>query len=241
MLAHPEFQIPDSVLGQLSLAISRLARGEPLPYITGETEFFNLSVAVSPAVLIPRPETELMVEKAILWLQSNPSKRIAADIGTGSGCIAITLAKAIPSLKIVAVDSSRPALSIARENIMAHNVSERIYLVQGNLLEFSGIKMDLICANLPYIPSRKLKTLRPARYEPREALDGGPDGLQFTRALIEKSRHYLNRDGLLLMEFETGQEKQLLEICNQYYPESWLSVDKDLSGKPRLLSIINLA
>jgi len=237
LLTHPETTIPDPLMESLSEALIRLQAGVPLSYITCVSEFFGHAFSISPSVLIPRPETELLVEKAIQWLSDKKIIGYAADIGTGSGCIAVSLSKAIPTIKIIAVDSSMAALNVARENIFQHKLSDRINLVQGNLLDFSGIKMDLICANLPYIPTGQLTKIAPARYEPISALDGGLDGMSFTRELIKNSRFWLHENGLMLIEFETGQEDKLADICNCYYPPEFLKVYEDLSGKPRLLSI----
>ncbi len=157
IIAHPEEKIPDPILGLLDQAIIRLFNGEPLAYITGTREFYCQPFFVSPATLIPRPETELMVENAIQWLQFNPEAKLGADIGTGCGCIAVSIAKSIPGINFLAVDISYNALQIARRNILQHELKNRIHLIQGNCLNFLGGKVDLICANLPYIPTRKLK------------------------------------------------------------------------------------
>jgi len=237
IIAHPEEKIPDPILGQLDQAIIRLFNGEPLAYITGTREFFCQPFFVSPATLIPRPETELMVENAIQWLQFNPEAKLGADIGTGCGCIAVSIAKSIPGINFLAVDISYNALQIARRNILQHGLKNRIHLIQGNCLNFLGGKVDLICANLPYIPTRKLNILETTRYEPKIALDGGINGLVLIRELLEKSKLWLQNPGLLLIEFESGQEDRLFIIASCYFPSSLITIHQDLAGKPRLLSI----
>jgi release factor glutamine methyltransferase len=237
ILAHPEEKIPDLVISLLDHALIRLVNGEPLAYITGTQEFFCLPFFVSPATLIPRPETELMVDKAVQWLKINPEAKLAADIGTGCGCIAISISKSIRSINFLAVDVSHNALQIARRNIIQHGLNNRIQLIQGNLLNFLAGKMDLICANLPYIPSLKINKLETSRFEPRLALDGGNDGLVLIRELLEKSRFWLQNPGLLLIEFESGQEDRLNSIASNHYPKEWITIHKDLAGKPRLMSI----
>jgi release factor glutamine methyltransferase len=241
ILAHPEEKIPIQTIGLLDNALIRLVHGEPLAYITGTQEFFCQPFLVSPATLIPRPETELMVEKAIQWLRFNEEAKFAADIGTGCGCIAIAIAKAIQGINFLAVDVSHHALQIARSNILQHKLNNRIQLIQGDLLNFLGGKMDLICANLPYIPSRKLNKLETSRFEPRLALDGGNDGLVLIRELLEKSIFWLNNPGLLLIEFESGQEDKLKIIAANNYPLDSISIHKDLAGKPRLMCVTTSA
>ncbi len=237
IIAHPQEKIPDSILGLLDQAIIRLSNGEPLAYITGIREFFCLPFFVSPATLIPRPETELMVEKAIQWLQFYPEAKLCADIGTGCGCIAVSIAKSILGINFLAVDVSHNALLMARRNILQHGLSNRIHLIQGNFLNFLGGKVDLICANLPYIPTLSLNKLETTRYEPRLALDGGTDGLVFIRELLEKSKIWLRNPGLLLVEFESGQEDRLYKIACFQFPSEWITIHQDLAGKPRLLKI----
>jgi release factor glutamine methyltransferase len=241
ILSHPEEKIPDPILDLLDHALKRLVNGEPLAYITGTREFFCHPFLVTPATLIPRPETELMVEKAIQWLQFNPEAQFGADIGTGCGCISISIAKSIQGINFLAVDVSHHALQISRRNILQHNLQNRFQLVQGNLLNFLGGKMDLICANLPYIPSRKLNKLETTRFEPRLALDGGNDGLVFIRELLEKSKFWLNNPGLLLIEFESGQADNLKTIASNHFPLDSINIHNDLAGKPRLMSITTSA
>ncbi len=157
--AHPEAHLTKSKLASIKKALSRLEAGEPLPYILGHWEFFGLDLEITPDVLIPRPETELLVERAIKWLNAAPERRTVADIGTGSGCISIAIAKNIPDVKVVATDISLPALEIAHRNVRKHGVENHIAFVQCDLLPShpyslpTDMHFDLICANLPYIPT----------------------------------------------------------------------------------------
>lgn len=237
VLAHPETRLDSHQLATLTRAIQQLQAGVPLPYVLGRQEFFGLAFEVNPAVLIPRPETELLVEHAITWLQANPSRRRAADIGTGSGCIAVTLATRVPDVVITATDVSLPALRTARMNALRHAVAARVHFIQAALLSGLHAPFDLVCANLPYIPSRKLSHLRVVRHEPRLALDGGIDGLTHIRALLEDAPRWLAPGGLLLLEIESGQGMTAPALAHQYLPQSRTRVLLDLAGLPRLLVI----
>ncbi|MCX8024519.1 MAG: peptide chain release factor N(5)-glutamine methyltransferase, partial [Thermanaerothrix sp.] len=189
------------------------------------------------AVLIPRPENEVLVEYALRWLHENPSRRMAIDVGTGSGCIAISLAHHIPDLKVLALDRSRAALRVARENVIHHNLVNRVRLVQSDLLSPIGLITDLICANLPYIPSPRLPALKVAQFEPLEALDGGPEGLDFIRCLLEQAPSRLSTGGLLLVEIDASQADRLPSLARSFFPHARIEIHPDLAGLPRLLVI----
>jgi release factor glutamine methyltransferase len=192
---------------------------------------------VNPSVLIPRPETELLVENAITWLHANPSQRSMAEIGIGSGCISISLSKQILDLHIYATDISLAALKIAKQNIFKHSLNN-ILLIQSNLLNCISNKFDLICANLPYVPSSSLKLLPVYKFEPLQALDGGIDGLFYIKTFLEVAQNYLSRKSLLLMEIESTQKNAVIEITNKYFRNSSIQVIDDLAHLPRLLIII---
>jgi hypothetical protein len=154
VIAHPEASLVSAERAVLENALKRLEAGEPLPYILGHWEFYGLEFLLNPATLIPRPETELLVEQALEWLKDHPDRRRIADVGTGSGCIAISLACHLPDLRIIATDISGLALQAALANARRHGVSGPINFIQGNLLDGVAAQFDLICANLPYIPCR---------------------------------------------------------------------------------------
>lgn len=237
IVAHPETNLDSQQAIQMDLLLERLSSGEPLPYLLRHQEFYGLDFMVNDAVLIPRPETELLVEEAIHWLQLHPDKRLAADVGSGSGCIAICLAHHIPDLTLVASDLSRPALEVAQFNIMNHALNGQISLVQCELLEPLAAGFDLICANLPYIPSGQLEDLAVSKYEPRIALDGGRNGLALIRPLLEWARNHLSPGGLILLEIEPGLQESLTAQARQLFPTAGLCLLPDLSGTPRLLRI----
>jgi release factor glutamine methyltransferase len=237
LLAHPESELTDSQAAAFEVLLVRLINEEPLPYLLGRWEFYGMQFAVDPAVLIPRPETELLVETALEWLRTHPDRRRAADVGSGSGCIAVSLAANLPDLQVTAVDLSPAALDLARCNAERHAVTGCILFLQGDLLsEVKGV-FDLICANLPYIPSADLDKLPPAVHEPRLALDGGPDGLDLIRRLLEQAGIRLAPGGLLLAEIEERQGAAAAEAGRQGFPAAEVSIRRDLAGRPRLLVI----
>ena len=240
VMAHPEAELNPDQAGALCILLEQRLNGEPLPYLLGHWEFFGLSFKVTPDVLIPRPETELLVEKALSWLQAHPARRLVADVGTGSGCIAISLAHSTNDLHIVATDISRPALLVAQQNVLAHQVQQCIYLLQTSFL--CGLlceKFDLVCANLPYIPSATLAELEVSRHEPPQALDGGPDGTRWINALLEDASCWLAPGGLLLLEIEAGQGESAPRLARQAFPTADVQLFHDLSGNPRLLQVEN--
>jgi release factor glutamine methyltransferase len=237
VLSHPEFEISAEQLAAVQQATGRLARGEPLPYVLGYWEFFGLKFQVTPDVLIPRPETELLVEEALIWLKNSPDKRLVADVGTGSGCIAITLAHHLPDLHLIAADVSLPAIRVARKNAIAHNVADRINFIQSNLLSPVTRPLDCICANLPYIPTKTLEHLRVKQNEPEQALDGGNDGLVIIRNLLADIRRALSPGGCALIEIEENEGSAAIDIARTFLPETTAQIKKDLAGKDRLLCI----
>lgn len=239
LLAHSEETLAPELLNRLNDALQRLWAGEPLPYVLGEQEFYGLTFHVTPDVLIPRPETELLVDAALAWLREHPARRRAADVGTGSGCIALTLASHIPDLLVTASDISPAALSVAAHNRAAHGLTGRVALTQADLFEGAVVSFDLICANLPYIPTRQVDALDVARFEPRLALDGGAAGLEVIERLLAKLPIVLSPGGLALLEIEAGQGESALELARQYFPFADIHVQPDLAGHPRLLVIEN--
>ena len=242
VLAHPEARLSLAQEQTLQSAAARLEAGEPLPYILGHWEFFGLDFIVSPDVLIPRPETELLVERALEWLRAHPERRNVADIGTGSGCIAISLAVNLLDLHVLATDVSQPALEIAKANAEKHQVADRIQFLHTdhlNLLPstFNIQPFDLMLANLPYIPTSRLESLAVARQEPRQALDGGPDGLDLIRSLMPVTARWLAPGGCCLLEIDASQGEAALNLAQSVFPQAKVSVIPDLAGLDRLLVV----
>jgi release factor glutamine methyltransferase len=239
LYAHAPLELSADQRAALEAALQRLESGEPLPYVLGRWEFYRLDFAVSPAALIPRPETEILVEAALAWLRANPERRRAADVGVGAGCIAVTLAKLIPDLRLLAVDISMEALRLARLNAVKHGVGARVAFLQADLLRPVGEQkpLDLICANLPYISSEFLSTLRVAHSEPRLALDGGPDGLALIRRLIERAPALLAPGGMLLLEIDFTQGEIARRLAREAFPQAEIDVETDFAGLERVLII----
>ena len=237
VLAHPETHLNPEQKAHLEQLVSRLQKGEPLPYLTGKQAFFGLDFAVSPAVLIPRSETELLVEEALDWLKNRPDAKNVLDVGTGSGCIAITLATRNPLLAITATDLSPAALEIAKQNAESHQVKAQITFEQTDLFPSGNQSFDLVCANLPYIPSRKLKEVNTLNYEPMLALDGGADGLRVIRRLLEQLPPRLSCPGLVLLETEATLGAETLALANEMFPQASVCLLQDLAGLDRLVRI----
>lgn len=237
LLTHPEIELTKQQLNSANQMLERLIAGEPLPYLTGHQEFFGLDFQVTPQTLIPRPETELLVETAISWLRNHPRCRTAADIGTGSGCIAVTLASCISDLSITATDISQKALEVAARNAARHNVATRIKFIENDLLKGITAQFNLICANLPYIPSDTLQELPVAKHEPLLALDGGADGLEIIRRLLMDIPRCIAKPGLILLEIEASQGQSAQEVAYRLIPQAQVTLLHDLAGLARLVMI----
>ena len=234
-----EEPVTDSDRQKLDDLVVRRLRREPLNYITGFREFYGLSFEVSDSVLIPRQETELLVETVISLARSRPKHEIKiCDVGTGSGAIAISLAVNLPFAEITAIDISQSALDIANANRRTHGVYNRVALRRGNLLEPVDFKPEIIVSNPPYIPMGDLSLLQPEiQYEPRVALDGGTDGLELIRGLLSQSLDKVSSTGAILFEIDSSQENSARILAREYFPNSDISVLDDLSGSSRAILI----
>ena len=237
VLAHPEVALEAGQQAALQEAVRRLEAGEPLPYVLGHWGFYKLDLLVTPAVLIPRPETELLVDTALAWLRAHPGRRRAVDIGTGSGAIALALASETPDVNMLACDLSSAALQVAQANAQRCGVTRQVRFVQCDLLPPLGEPIDLICANLPYIPTSTLTGLAVARREPRLALDGGVDGLDAIRRLLSLAPAHLAPGGLLLVEIEASQGAAVTGLAQAAFPQAEVRLQQDLAGRDRLVSV----
>jgi len=235
LLTHPEVEIQSKEFSALQKALNRLLQGVPLPHILGEWEFYGRPFLVSPEVLIPRPETELLVERAIALAGRLP-RPLIADVGTGSGAIAVSLAAELPRAALIATDISRPALRIARRNASKHALSP-IHFLQADLLLPLAAKFNLICANLPYIPTATLQELDVVQWEPTLALDGGPSGLDLITRLLHQAQTRLASAGSLLLEIESTLGQKTLALARSVFPGAEVTLRQDLAGRDRLIEI----
>ncbi len=236
IISHPETIIDTGQLNMLDRAVNRLLTGEPLAYITGIRSFYGLDFHVNEHVLIPRPETEILVEEVINWLETHPGRRSLADIGTGSGVIAIACSDRFSDLRVTAADISPKALEIAQANATLNHVADQIEFIQNDLLDGLERKFDVIAANLPYIPTAELDGLEVVKFEPRLALDGGKDGLFFIRKLLSQIEKQLYPGGCAFLEIEYNQ-LNVMTIANQIYPRAVITMINDLANLPRVIKI----
>ncbi len=234
LIAHPETPLTDEQAVTFADYVARCAAGEPVAYILGRRAFYDRDFSVTSDVLIPRPETELLLERA---LTLSDRKLTAADVGTGSGALAVIVAALRPKITVHAVDVSAAALAVARINAERYNAPVTFH--QGDLLTpliDAGIKLDLIMANLPYIPSGDLPDLAVSRYEPLAALDGGADGLDLIRRLIAQIPQVVNPGALILLEIGAGQGAAVLDLARELSPQH-TELILDYAGHDRIVRI----
>jgi release factor glutamine methyltransferase len=241
LAAHPEARLDREPAAALEAYVQRLERGEPLPYVLGEWEFFGLAFSLTPDVLIPRPETELLVERALSWLRTRYGKVSVLDVGTGSGCIAIALAVNLPEIQVVATDISSAALDVARRNAKKLHVADRITFLEADLFPNPLLPnpYSLIVANLPYIPTATLHGLPIFGREPSLALDGGADGLDIVRRLLAQAPARLAPGGMMLLEIEASQGSAAKALAREAFPQAAVKIHQDLVGHDRLIEIQN--
>jgi len=237
LLAHPGDTVSESACAHYSELLERRYRGEPIQYIVGETEFYGLPFRVAPDVLIPRPETEHVVEKAIALARALPRPRIA-DVGTGSGAIAVSLAHHLPDAQITAIDLSPNALVIAKENTARNKVRDRVRFIEGDLLApVATEQFDLVVSNPPYVASSDRDTLaiEVRDFEPPMALFAGNDGLDADRRLIPAARGVLVPGGFIVLEIGFSQEEPVGALLRAHGFDS-IVFTPDLQGIPRVAS-----
>ena len=226
--------------------LERRASGEPVQYLTGHQEFYGLDFFVTPDVLIPRPETEFLIEDVLKIVdQQKLNRPLIVDVGTGSGCIAITLAVNLPDARLVATDTSARALNIAQSNAAKHRVLDRIEFLEGDLLgpldnRGPNTSIDVIASNPPYVDEGMKGSLqREVRdWEPHEALFGGADGIEFYRRLLTDCPAYLKVGGYLVVEIGYGQFEAIYHMVADLPYLSVVEVTKDLHGIPRTLTVL---
>lgn len=235
--------VPVDRICDLDDLLSRRLGGEPLAYLTNRREFFGLDFVVTPDVLVPRQETELLVEMALEFLTRSRrfdagSPAIMADVGTGSGAIAVSVAANFAHASIYATDISTAALRIAEANAKTHQVAHNVDCVNGDLIEVVPGKIDLIVANLPYIPSLLLDELpNEVRREPRIALDGGIDGLEPYRRLLGQAKSHIRSHGAIMVELMPDQIDEAVGLATKAFPTSEVNCVADLAGDLRAISV----
>jgi len=247
--ARRQGHLSSAELASYRQLIERRARHEPVAYIVGHKEFYGLDLFVDNRALIPRPETELLVEKAIeISKQPAGSKQLlVADVGTGSGAIAVSLAVHLPQVLrlssgqalVYATDAFPRALEVAACNCRRHGAEDGVHLLQGHLLEPLPEPVDLIAANLPYVSEAELSQLPPeiSRYEPREALNGGPDGLDHIRRLLAQAGGHLKPRGVVLLEIGAAQGPAVLALAKRHFPAARVEIAKDYAGLDRVVIV----
>lgn len=233
LIAHSDSELTAAEHKEFQSRVARRAAGEPLQYITGHQEFFKLDFEVTSDVLIPRPETELIVEAALGLIDQQAIN--FADIGTGSGCIAISLLNELPNARAVAIDISVGALQVARRNAERHQVLDRIRLVESDAFAAinSSETFDLIVSNPPYVSDVEMKDLQQeVRYEPASALAGGRDGFDVIRRLLDDAPQFLRSSGHFIFEIGFGQGEAVKELID---PAVWklIEIRRDLADIPR--------
>lgn len=239
LYAYHDRPLTEAERALLRDGVKRRAEGEPLQYVTGEMPFRHLVVRVRPGVLIPRPETEVLVDEAIRALKGVMSP-VVVDVCTGSGCVALSIAQEVPSARVWATDISPLAYEVAHENAERLGLAERVWVGEGDLFscvpeELRG-RVDVVVANPPYVPSADLAHLpeEVAGFEPRLSLDGGPDGLAVARRIWNEAREWLRPGGAIALELDEGRVSSAAEEIVEWYSE--VRVVSDLVGKDRVLA-----
>ncbi len=236
-LAYGDKKLTAGQLADYQHLIARARQGEPIPYITGQAPFFDFMVRVNTAVLIPRPETEELVTQASQYAQTLPAPHIV-DVGTGSGCIAIALARQLPQARIEAVDISGDALAVARAN-RRKLAPERIRFYQGDLLQPISAPPDIVVANLPYISESEWTLLDDGvkLHEPSLALKGGADGLDLVKQLLQQAMNKLRPHSAVFLEIGWQQGEAITQLARARFPTAAIQLLPDLAGRDRILII----
>lgn len=235
VIAHPERELSSEEAARFREFIERRARREPLQYITGAQEFFNLTFEVTPDVLIPRPETELIVEAALDLLKAHPDA-VIADVGTGSGCIAISVLHQMPRARAIGIDISAKALAVARRNAERHGLIDRFTLIEADGLTsfWKRPQFSAVVSNPPYVPADEIKSLQPEvrDHEPLSALISGTDGLAHIRTLLRDAPDLLRPNGYLIFEIGFGQRDAVESLIDL---KLWklIEIRNDLQNIPR--------
>ncbi|MEX0750194.1 MAG: peptide chain release factor N(5)-glutamine methyltransferase [Dehalococcoidia bacterium] len=238
LLARLQDPIDELPLREFDELLARLIQHEPLAYIIGYREFYGIEITCWDDALIPRPETEMLVDLALEEITRRGDDLRIIDVGTGAGAVAIAIAENAPQVRIIATDASAAALDVATKNVRAYGVGSRVMLRPGDLLASTG-EFDLILANLPYVSEGEWQTLEPEiqEYEPRSALVGGVHGTEIIERLIAEAPQHLAEGGVLAAEIGETQGERLLTVARRFFPDGYAYVMKDYAGKDRVLVI----
>jgi release factor glutamine methyltransferase len=242
LITHRDDVLDEKDRRDFGEALRRRTKREPLQYLIGNQEFWGLEFKVTPDVLIPRPETELIIEAALAHVQDRNRPVRIVDLCTGSGCIAVSLAKELTSAHVIATDASENALAVARENARYHSVADRIRYLEGDLfgpleeLDIRG-QIDIMVSNPPYVRAGDLPTLQPEvkDYEPLMALVAGPEGTEMAKRIIQLTPEYLKKNGALIMEMGLGQAEALTRMAETTGAYARPEILKDLAGIDRVI------
>lgn len=238
LLAHLRDPLDDAAAARFEALLARRVAREPLAYITGSREFYGIAIECAPGALIPRPETEMLVELALARCASVAGAVCVADAGTGCGAIAVAVALNAPDADVAAIDRSSAARAIAQRNIERHHVGDRVALAEGDLLEGQG-RFDVVVANLPYVSEAGWRALPPEirEHEPCEALVAGEHGIEIIERMLSRASEHLEPGGLLALEIGATQGEALLAIARRRFPDAEVYVMKDLAGLDRVLVV----
>lgn len=245
LFANPDRVLDEKKLHEYQRLVQRRSLHEPIAYLVGHKEFFGIDFITTEAALIPRPETELLVEAALSYIRGNPACRSLLDVGTGCGALAIALAQNAQQLDIIyAVDVSRRALDVARMNVQKYALSHRIHFKRSNVLLMVKDRFDVIVANLPYLSqkeyARAKKDCMELSFEPQIALLGGTTGLLFFERLFQKAQSRMRPHGAIFLEIGEDQAEYISALAHRHLKGEWrITVTKDLAGKDRILSLFS--
>ncbi len=239
--ASPERELSAEEAEVFERTVERRVEGEPLSFITGHREFYGLDFVVSPDVLVPRQETEFLVEAVLEYARSRAGDEDSltiADIGTGSGCIAVALGAHLPKATVYAIDVSQEALGVAGENIFRHGLEGRVHLRHGNLFEALDGPVDVVVSNPPYLSTGEATDLpQDVQREPSVALVGGSDGMDVLRRLVVEAREYVKPGGLLALEIDPRRQEAVESLVGGAFPDSEVAVVKDHAGLDRVVTV----
>ena len=235
--------VPEQQLSRLRELVKRAGQNEPIAYLVGKTEFYSMEINVTPDCMIPRPETELLVQRAVEFLRTRNGIQSVCDLCTGSGCIAVAIAKNYPNARIIATDICDAALAAAATNVEKHQLQDKITLLSGDLFDpiipqLDVGKFDLIVCNPPYVSNSEYEKLdkNVKDYEPRLALLAGDDGMDIYRRIIEKVDRFLKSDAALILEIGYAQGPTIQEMLEQTEIFTEIKIEKDLHNNDRIVS-----